>query len=495
MRRRTRQSNERLSWVAVVGLFACGDAVVTPSAGGVQSAGGAEKPPIAGVFAAGTVAAPTPTVASTSQSGAASVPPLAASGVPVGGAAGVAGTVVVAAGSAAVGSGVTYHKDLRPIIEARCLGCHVEGGSGPFPLDQWDKVEPYKGLVVHAVELRRMPPWLADASDCTKLRDDQRLSDEQVALFSSWQASGFAVGDEADFKSIPSRARPAIGEPNLIIKAAQPHKLNPGQEYYACLQVDTRVTEELWVTAMDLVPENAEFVHHAIVSVGGGSCSALGTTAENIYSYRPGSQTLVFEKGDALRIAAGSVIAIQYHYNTKFAPRGMTLPTDHSAFRLWTLPAGQKPERAIVRMPHHDLLINIPVNAVDQMEGGSQAISSEYTRPGAEIIGISPHMHYLGQTFKETVRKSDGSTVCLIDIPAWDQDWQLDYLYDPAHYIPIADGGRVTQECMFSNRAEDQGIGPDGKPFTPMYTTFGEDTRQEMCLGYIWFRYPLSGAL
>jgi len=28
-----------------------------------------------------------------------------------------------------------------------------------------------------------------------------------------------------------------------------------------------------------------------------------------------------------------------------------------------------------------------------------------------------------------------------------------------------------------------------------MLTTFGEDTRQEMCLGYIWFRYPLAGGL
>jgi hypothetical protein len=371
----------------------------------------------------------------------------------------------------------------------------VADGSGPFPLDSWAKLEPYKGVVANAVKMRRMPPWLADSEKCTKTRHDQRLTAAQLALFASWEASGFPVGSEADFAPIQEEPAPVLGEPDLIIKARTPHQLTAGREYYACEQVDTRITEDVWVTAMDIVPENPAFVHHAIVSVGGGSCSALGTTAENVYSYRPGSRTLVFEKGDAMLVPAGAVIAIQFHYNTKFASRDKPLPTDSSAYRLWTLPKGEKPQRAISRMPHHDLAISIPVNAVNQKEGGTASIGAEYTREGAEIIGISPHMHYLGQTFKETLRNADGSETCLVDIPDWDQNWQLDYFYNPADYIKVSRGARLTQECVFSNRPQDQGIGPDGKAFTPQYTSFGEDTRQEMCLGYIWFRYQLAGVL
>jgi len=395
------------------------------------------------------------------------------------------------AGGAAPSGGVTYHKDIRPLIEARCLGCHVLGGSGPFPLDGFDKVEPVAAAVVNAVMTRRMPPWLADATDCTKIRGDQRLTDAQLALFSDWQAAGFPAGNEAEFAKLAEEALREIGEPNLVVKAAAPHQLTAGREYYACEVVDTAITADTWVTAMDVVPDNEEYVHHAIVSVGNGTCSALGTTADNIYSYRPGSRTLVFEEGDALLIEAGDRIAIQFHYNTRFAPRGMTLPKDASTFRMWTLPAGEKPQRKIVRMPHHDLFINIPVNAVDQKEGGSANIGSEYLQAGAEIIGISPHMHYLGQRFKETLYGADGSEHCLVNIPEWDQDWQLDYFYEPSAYIPVSWGASVSQECIFSNRPEDQGFAPDGTQFTPMYTQFGEDTRQEMCLGYIWFRYPL----
>lgn len=423
------------------------------------------------------------------------VDPLAGTGG--GGAGGMiaAGTGGAGGTGAVPPTGVSFHKDIRPLIESRCLGCHVAGGSGPFPLDTYEAVVPLQSAVVAAVTTRRMPPWLADSTSCTKTRGDQRLSDAQLALFSDWQAAGFPAGNEAEFVPLNEPAPREIGEPNLIVKAATPHQLSPGREYYACEQVDTDITEDTWVTAMDIVPENPEYVHHAIVSVGRGSCSALGTTAENIYSYRPGSRTLIFEEGDALLLPAGSVIAIQFHYNTRFAPLGGSLPTDSSAYRLWTLPKGVQPQRAIARMPHHDLFINIPVGAVDQQEGGTQSIGTEYARTGAEIIGISPHMHYLGQTFQETLHKGDGSDVCLVDIPDWDQDWQLDYFYEPADYIPVSWGDSVTQECVFSNRPEDQGFDPDGNQFTPMYTTFGEDTRQEMCLGYIWFRYPLAGGL
>lgn len=398
-------------------------------------------------------------------------------------------------GAAPITAGeVTYHKDIRPIIEARCLGCHIDGGSGPFALDSWEKLQPLKGPVVVAVQSRRMPPWLADASNCTPIRDDQRLTEAQLALFKRWETAGFPAGNEAEFVPLPKPTQREIGEPSKLIKATRPFQLTGGTEDYYCLQTDADFSEDTWVTAMDMVPEHAEYVHHAIVNIG-NTCSATGLLAANIYSYRPGSRTLVFEEGDALRVRAGANIMIQFHYNTKFKTRLDSLPTDQSAFRIWTLPPGQQPQREISRMPHHDMFINIPVGAVDQQEGGTQAIGYEYTPAGAEIIGISPHMHYLGQTFTETLGQADGSEVCLVNIPDWDQDWQLDYFYDPASYIKVAPGAFVTQGCTYSNRAEDQGTDPEGTKFTPQFTTYGENTRNEMCLGYIWFRYPLRGGL
>lgn len=387
------------------------------------------------------------------------------------------------------GGPVTYHKDIRPIMEARCLGCHVEGGSGPFSLKTYEEASALGSLVVAAVQDRRMPPWLADDTDCMPLLDSQRLTDDQLALFAEWESGGFVEGTEADFVPFPPAVQRQVGEPDMIIKPTQPFQLTGGIEDYFCLRTDAEFAQDTWVTAMDLVPENDQYVHHAIVNVG-ATCSALGTVAENIYSYRPGSRTLIFEEGDALKLPAGSTIMIQFHYNTRFESRTAQLPTDQSAFRIWTLPPGEQPQRVVNRMPIHDLSISIPVGAVDKKEGSTASFGFSYGRPGSEIIGISPHMHYLGKRFTHTLQTSGGSQ-CLINIPAWDQDWQLDYFFPPENYVPITSSDRVVQECYYSNRPEDQGRDPEGNLFSPRYTTFGEDTRQEMCLGYVWVRHPL----
>jgi hypothetical protein len=442
---------------------------VLPPAGGAASAAGSAAPITPGVVPTGGASA-SPAVQA--GSGAA---PLGSSGASAG------------SSAPAVPSDVSFHKDIRPIIEGRCLGCHVDGGSGPFPLDSYQKVKDAGALVVDAVTSRRMPPWLADDTNCMKLRHNQRLTDAQLALFTAWMDSGFAEGDAAGFVALNEEKIRDVGEPSIIMKASSPVPLRAGTEWYDCVRKQT-LSEDTWVTAIQVVPDKDEYVHHAIVNVGGGQCSALGIFADNVYSFRPGSQRLVFEEGDAMLFPAGSTIAVQYHFNTRFAPAATS---DQSELHLWTLPPGQMPQRVIKRMPNHDMAISIPVGAVDQVEGEPATVTREVAPAGSEIIGISPHMHYLGQTFRETLDTGAGDEICLVDIPDWDQDWQLDYFYNPADYIPVTAGDVVRQRCTYSNRPEDQGRDPEGNLFTPMWTVWGEDTRQEMCLGYIWVRHPL----
>lgn len=404
-------------------------------------------------------------------------------------AAGAAPTTGAAAPTAPAGGVATYHHDIRPLIEARCTGCHVDGGVGPFPLDTWEAVDKVKAAIIPAVTSHRMPPWPADDTNCVKHANKQRLTDPQVALFTKWQADGFMQGDPSQFAPLVDETpAPDLGEPDMIVKPT-PYQLTANYEGYICSQTDFNPSEDVWVRALDVVPENSQYVHHAIVNIGGGNCDALGATAENLYSYRPGSRTVVFEEGDAMLLKAGQRIAIQYHFNTRGVKPASSYPTDSSPLRLWTLPKGTKPMRQIHRQPIHAFSITIPVGAKNQSVRASGSVQAG---AGAEIIGISPHMHLLGQKFKSNLSGGPNGG-CLVDIPDWDQSWQIDCLYKPSEYIKVMPGMSISQECVYSNGPEDQGIGPDGKPYTPQLTTFGEDTRNEMCLGYIWYREPLAG--
>jgi hypothetical protein len=411
---------------------------------------------------------------------------------PVPGTAAAPGTVPpgTAAPTAPAGGIATYQHDIRPLIEARCTGCHVDGGVGPFPLDTWASVDMAKAAIIPAVTSHSMPPWPADDTNCTKHANKQRLTDDQVALFKKWQTDGFQQGDPSEFAPLVEE-EPAIelGEPDLVVTPTA-YQLTANFEGYVCSQTDANLTEDVWIRAMDVKPEHKQYVHHAIVNVGGGTCDALGISAENIYSYRPGSRTVTFQEGDALLVKAGQRIAIQFHYNTRGAKPASSYPTDSSPLRLWTLPKGQMPQRQIHRQPVHAFNISIPVGAENQSVRTSAGLEAG---PPAEIIGISPHMHLLGQTFKQTLSGGGADNTCLVQVDDWKEGWQIDYLFKPSAYIKAANGMTISQECVYSNRPEDQGIGPDGKPYTPQLTSFGEDTRNEMCLGYVWYRQPIAG--
>lgn len=54
---------------------------------------------------------------------------------------------------------VTYHQDVAPILEAKCISCHYVGGIAPFALDTPEAARPVAGLIKGATATRVMPPW------------------------------------------------------------------------------------------------------------------------------------------------------------------------------------------------------------------------------------------------------------------------------------------------------------------------------------------------
>jgi hypothetical protein len=66
---------------------------------------------------------------------------------------------------------VTYYEHVKPIVDARCTECHVDGGIGPFALDSYEAVSSVKALVANVVETEVMPPFLYDDS-CNEYEHD-----------------------------------------------------------------------------------------------------------------------------------------------------------------------------------------------------------------------------------------------------------------------------------------------------------------------------------
>src|SRR6516165_5854112 len=89
----------------------------------------------------------------------------------------IAGTLAVAAAFAATNApaSVTFHKDVLPILQKNCQGCHRPGEVAPMSLLTYSEARPWAKAIKVAVATQKMPPWFADPR-FGHFANDRRLS-------------------------------------------------------------------------------------------------------------------------------------------------------------------------------------------------------------------------------------------------------------------------------------------------------------------------------
>src|SRR5258706_15085907 len=79
----------------------------------------------------------------------------------------------------------TFHKDVVPVLQARCQGCHRPGEAAPFSMLTYKDARPWAKAMKAAVVARKMPPWFADAS-VGHFRNNAELSQREIDVISTW---------------------------------------------------------------------------------------------------------------------------------------------------------------------------------------------------------------------------------------------------------------------------------------------------------------------
>ena len=101
-------------------------------------------------------------------------------------------TAVLLGGYAAahdpIGTKVTWDREIAPIVQARCVSCHSEGGKGP-PLMTYEEARPWAKAIKEEVLTRRMPKWAA-ARGYGDFLNDRSLSPFEIALIVAWVDGG-----------------------------------------------------------------------------------------------------------------------------------------------------------------------------------------------------------------------------------------------------------------------------------------------------------------
>jgi hypothetical protein len=186
----------------------------------------------------------------------------------------------------------------------------------------------------------------------------------------------------------------------------------------------------------------------------------------------------------AMRIPAGSRIVMQVHYNTIGGP---VVPDRTSVvLQVRTTPPRFLFRTAPVAQPDLD------IRAHDPASTHAITLRNWSSRP-AEIASAAHHMHMLGDAIRAEIGRSDGGEECLLDIPRWDFQWQMQYqLPEDAHAF-VQPGDSLTLECRYDNSAANQ-PSVNGVQQPPRDVTWGEGTFDEMCLMYLGILTPWTGA-
>jgi hypothetical protein len=94
-------------------------------------------------------------------------------------------------------SGVTFNKDVLPILQENCQTCHRPGEIAPMSFLTYKDTRPYAKAIKAAVISRQMPPWFADPA-YGHFANDRQLSDAKIKTLVAWADGGTLEGDPKD---------------------------------------------------------------------------------------------------------------------------------------------------------------------------------------------------------------------------------------------------------------------------------------------------------
>ena len=97
---------------------------------------------------------------------------------------------------------ITFDREIRAILQARCAGCHAPGATAPMPLTTYEDVRPWARAIKDQVLTRRMPIWHA-AHGYGAFANDPSLTPAEIAMIASWVDGGLPRGSTSPVASAP----------------------------------------------------------------------------------------------------------------------------------------------------------------------------------------------------------------------------------------------------------------------------------------------------
>ena len=365
---------------------------------------------------------------------------------------------------------LTYAKDIAPLLNKHCVQCHRPRGEAPFALTSYEKAAAKANTIAEVVEEQRMPPWFAHPG-FGKFTNDRSLNFEERNTLIQWARGARAPGDLSQAPKPPEfpESKWLIGEPDLIITAAQPEKL-PATGYipYRYVILPYVFPHDTWIQGVQIMPSNSRVVHHA--NLASASLTQGFDEDHNFITGKvPGGLNVNLDSGMAMMIPKGMGLVFQIHYVTTGKEE-----TDQISvgLRFAKEPIHQRVRYKIIG----DYKFQIPPG-----EPAWPVAAQKELECDATAIALFSHMHLRGKDSTFFAHYPDGTTETLLCLPNYSFDWQLSYIW-PRGEQHFPKGTKIECRSHFDN-----------SPFNPYNPNpkatvkNGPQTHDEMMQGFFFY--------
>ena len=378
-------------------------------------------------------------------------------------------------------SDVTYGSHIAQILNRRCVECHREGEIAPFSLTDYDEVAGWSDMMAEVVREGRMPPWHA-TGEHEEFANDRSLTEAEKEAIFAWAEAGAPAGDLSGLPELPEKLAgwQLPREPDRVIPvSSEPfHVPATGTVRYQYFAFDPELDEDVWIEAAELKPGNREVVHHILAfAVPKGQRRGLNGARGFLVGYVPGQRLQLWPQGHAKKIPAGSELIFQVHYTPVGTPQmdqsslGIVLADpENVTHEVVTTSAVQPRLRIPPGDPNHRVHAKSPIFP-----------------PDATLLSFSPHMHVRGKAYRYDLKTRDGKDETILDIPAYDFNWQTTYVLARPREVP--EGSWIYCTATYDN--SDANL---NNPDPTKTVKWGDQTWDEMMIGYYHYSVPVIPA-
>jgi hypothetical protein len=316
-----------------------------------------------------------------------------------------------------------------------------------------------------------------------------------------WVDAGAPEGNKRDLPAAPEYVTGwTIGKPDLVVTMENEYAVPAqGEIPYQYFEMQTNLTEDKWVQALEVRPGNREVVHHILVyarspqttrrepafrmqnppgPLSPQQAKEMEAAKANpelaqklrqesnrrgnlIAQIAPGTNATVFSPGSAMLLQPGTVLTFQVHYTTNGKAA-----TDQSSIGLRF--AKEAPARPVYATAMMNPRFMIPAGAASHPVEAKMEFLEDVT-----IYSLAPHTHLRGKTWEYTLTYPDGRSETILSVPRYDFNWQTDYVF--ATPLRVPKGATLKSVAHYDNSKENK-ANPDASQ--PVY--WGDQTWEEM---------------